>query len=304
MYIDAHCDSAARDIGIKSLKKMPAFHLDYERLAGQIGVQFFAFFFDEKKFGESLPGQINCSMNWLRADMERNDDLIMPLLWREQLENPSQTFGLMGIEGGAFINGSMRILDAFFQQGMRFLGLTWNYTNCIGGGALEEGGLTEFGREVVARCEELGIIVDAAHFNRQSFGDLLQTVQKPFIVSHTCCDAVHPHLRNLTDEQLRCLADKGGVAGITFARKFIGGAEDMEMLGRHIAHAVNVAGIEHVGIGSDFDGTDLVYGIEGMQDWQKLDALLENQGFKSSAREKILGDNFLRILQEILPEEK
>ena len=78
----------------------------------------------------------------------------------------------------------------------------------------------------------------------------------------------------------------------------------MEMLGRHIAHAVNVAGIEHIGIGSDFDGTDLVYGIEGMQDWKKLDALLEKQGFKSSAREKILGDNFLRILKEILPQEE
>jgi len=150
----------------------------------------------------------------------------------------------------------------------------------------------------------LGIIVDAAHLNRQSYADLLQTVQKPFIVSHTCCDAVHQHLRNLTDEQLRALAGKGGVAGITFARKFIGGAEDMGMLGRHIAHAVNIAGIEHVGIGSDFDGTDLVYGIDGMQDWQKLDDLLKKQGFTAFERDKILGNNFLRILKEIMPAEE
>lgn len=302
MYIDAHCDSATRSRSIKTLYRVDSFHLDYKRLAPFMGVQFFAFFFDALKC-DNIAGEANCVLSWLKADMERNDDVIAPLLYAEQLTAPQTVLGLIAAEGGELLGGSLEVLRAFYKQGLRCLGLTWNYENSLASGADAAGGVKTFGYDAIAECERLGILLDGAHLNKQSFWDFAKASTKPFIVSHTCCEALFEHRRNLDDEQLRAVADKGGVCGITFARAFLGGEKDLDMLCRHIMHGVSKAGCEHIGIGSDFDGTDLAYGIEGVQDWLKLDGGLKALGLGAYEREKVLGENFRRVLTETLPQQ-
>ena len=304
MYIDGHCDSATSDKKLKTLREAPGLHVDFERLSSFMGVQFFALFFDAKKYdSRALTGEVNCALACLKADMERNNDLIENLLWKRQLDNTDKTLGIIGAEGGEFLNGSMDVLRNFYKQGLRFLGLTWNYANSLAGGADSEEGLSEFGYEVVSECEKLGIIIDGAHLNRRSFFDLQKAVTKPYIISHTCCNALCEHRRNLDDEQLKTVGEKDGVVGITFARVFLGKDQDLETLLMHILHAVDKAGIEHVGIGSDFDGTDLAYGIESIDDWLKIEHGLQQKGLSCLQTEKIMGENFKRVLKSCLAEE-
>lgn len=185
----------------------------------------------------------------------------------------------------------------FLRLGVRCFGLTWNQDNALGGGCMGGGaGLTALGRGVVALCEREGVAVDLAHASEAVFYDALACAAKPPVVTHTCAAALCPHPRNLTDGQLRALGDRGGVAGITFHGPFLtaDGAAAIDHVVRHICHAVNVAGEDAVGIGSDFDGTDRL--PAGLEDTEKLCGLIERLPLSDRIREKVAYCNFARVL--------
>ena len=155
------------------------------------------------------------------------------------------------------IGRDLRLVDTFRGLGLRSVQLTYNYQNWVGAGCKERtgAGLSEFGLELVAKLNDANMLVDCSHANMATMADAIRASRVPIIVSHTGCAALHDNIRNTTDENLRLLAEHGGVVGIDQIRPHITTLMDgaLQHYLDHIEHAVNVCGIEHVGIGSDRD---------------------------------------------------
>lgn len=214
---------------------------------------------------------------------------------------------ILGFEGGEFLDGSIPALRMFYRLGLRVLTLTWNDRNLLGDGAGESrtrGGLTAFGREVVREASRLGIVVDVAHLSEAGFWDVAEMTEVPFVASHANCHALYAHPRNLTDDQLKALAQCGGLVGISFNPGYLGGEENATIatICDHIEHALEVAGEDHVGIGSDFDtfsgpGPDPLAGIDRLQ---LLVYELLRRGISGKTITKVLGENWLRVFRAVI----
>jgi membrane dipeptidase len=208
---------------------------------------------------------------------------------------------LLGIEGAHALEGDLDKLDHFARRGVRYLGISHFSANecaypAYGRGRCDEFGLTAFGREVVRRCEELDVIVDLAHINKKGFMDVVEMADKPLIVSHTGVVGVHRHWRNIDDEQLRAVAESGGVAGIIFCPSFLGG-DGLDPVVRHLQHILDVCGEDTPALGSDWDG--MIVPTRELCDPARLplltDALLQ-AGVKPEVIGKILHGNAMRVL--------
>ncbi len=180
--------------------------------------------------------------------------------------------------------------------GIRFAGLTWNHDNKIAGGCHGNNPLTNFGRDVVRYLQEKNVTVDLAHASEKTFWDVCEISRKPLIVSHTCCAALRPHRRNLSDAQLRAVSASGGVVGITFYNDFLSAYKNvgLDTVATHIVHVLQVAGEDSVGIGSDFDGCSEL--PEGLCDVLAVPRLIETLPVSDRIREKIAFENFYRII--------
>jgi len=235
---------------------------------------------------------------------------------------------LIGVEGGHAIEASLDNLRELHRRGVRYLTLTWNNGNqwagsSVGVDGTRTGGLTDFGREVVREMNRLGMLVDLSHVSEQTFFDAIAASSVPVIASHSSARAIHDHPRNLTDAQLRAIARNGGVVNVNFYAAFIdahfAAAKDslerslgasaaprvhalprpaLSVLVDHIEHIARVAGKDHVGIGSDFDG---VGGLlpEGMEDVTRLPRIVQallDRGWSESDIRKLLGENMLRVM--------
>ncbi len=250
--------------------------------------------------------------------------------------------GIAGIEGGHAIEASLAKLEWFFERGLRVLTLVWNnhlswIRSCQpGAGADVPEGLSAFGRELVRRMNELGIVVDLSHAGVRSFHDALETSTRPVLASHSGCSALHDHPRNLTDDQLRALAQQGGVVGIVFHPGFLDAdarAEEARVrklpeyaalqgepmarfldqqrlmrthaaplaaarLVEHVEHALEIAGSDHVGLGSDYDGIERTpAGLEDARGYALLAELLARRGLGDEDLRKILGGNMERVFR-------
>lgn len=203
---------------------------------------------------------------------------------------------LPAVEGGDCIE-SLADLMPFLSRRPVFFGLTWNHDNHLAGGCRGDGGgLTPLGRDVVRALEDAGVLVDLSHASEQTFWDVLDMVRRPPVVTHACCASLRAHPRNLSDTQMRALAQAGGVLGITFYPPFLtdGESADLTDVSRHIEHAVSVMGAGHVGLGSDFDGCDILPdGLSGVQD---VPALLDALPFEPNITAMIAGENFMRVI--------
>ena len=207
---------------------------------------------------------------------------------------------ILAMEGLHALHGVLPRLDTLFTEGYRIGGLTHFFDNEIGGSSagVAKGGLTDFGRQVIARMEELGMIVDLAHASPALIADVLKVARKPVVVSHTGVQATCDGPRNLGDEALRAIAANGGVVGIGY---WDAAVCDITPAGiaRAIRHAVGVAGISHVGLGSDFDGATTT-AFDTSQLVLVTDALLK-EGFAPADIEAVMGGNVLRVLRAGLP---
>lgn len=174
---------------------------------------------------------------------------------RAQREQKIAVFYL--IQNSTPFGKDLEMVDTFYSLGLRSVQITYNYQNWAGAGCKERtnAGLSEFGVELVEKLNEANILVDCSHANMQTMADTIRTSRVPIIVSHTGCMAVHENVRNTTDENLRLLAANGGVVGIDQIRPHITRLREgaVEHYYDHIQHAINVCGIDHVGIGSDRD---------------------------------------------------
>ncbi len=211
---------------------------------------------------------------------------------------------MMGIENGYAIGQDLSLIAHFLQRGVVYMTLCHNGDNDIcdsARGKGEHGGLSAFGREVVQEMNRLGMMVDLSHAAESSFWDALETSQTPIVCSHSNCRALCDHPRNLTDEQMRALAQKGGVMQITFYNGFLrtdGQATILDIVA-HINHAVEVMGIEHVGIGTDFDGDGGVPGLANASELVNLTRLLRKAGYTPEQLRLIWGENFMRVMRQV-----
>jgi membrane dipeptidase len=203
---------------------------------------------------------------------------------------------LPAIEGGDAIQ-SLSGLQPYLDRNPVFFGLTWNRDNALAGGCKGSGGgLTPLGREAVAALENAGVLIDLSHASERTFWDVLDVTRRPPVVSHACCHRLCPHPRNLTDGQLAALAQAGGVMGVTFYPPFLTGNAHASLsdVVRHIEHAAGIMGVTRVGLGSDFDGCDVLPdGLSGAQD---VPALIGALPFDDDDKALIAGLNFLRVI--------
>jgi membrane dipeptidase len=211
-----------------------------------------------------------------------------------------------GIEGGHALEGRLGNVETFARRGVRYLGLLHFSANDLGRPALGVGrkdteGLTPFGREVVVEANRCGVMVDLAHINRKGFFEALALSSTPSIVSHTGVAGVNRHWRNIDDEQLRAVADRGGVVGIIFAPRYLG-ADGIDAVCAHVLHTVAVAGEDVVALGSDYDGmVKPPRGLEDISAMPRLTAALLAKGMSRAAVRKLLGENVLRVLGDVPP---
>ncbi len=219
---------------------------------------------------------------------------------RERHGNPHVHGALLAIEGLHALDGQLASLDTLYAHGFRMMGLTHFFDNEVAASAhgVTHGGLTTMGRQVIARMEALHIIVDLAHVAPQAVSEVLAMATRPVVVSHTGVAATCPGPRNLTDDQLRAIAANDGVVGIGYwhaAVCTLGAASIVKA----IRHAVNVAGIDHVALGSDFDGaTATPFDTGGLDE---ITQALLNDGFTPAQVAQVMGGNVLRLLAATLP---
>lgn len=272
-----------------------------------------------------------------------------------RIEKAGKLAGIIGVEGGHAIENVMINLIRLYRRGMRYLTLTWNNSTRWATSALDETknedipfrGLTDFGRKIVKKCNELGIMIDVSHLGEQAFWDVIETTTQPIIASHSCVYSLCPHFRNLKDDQLKAIKDNGGVVFVNFYPGYLDStfkdkadaieeahqreldslkalydeeSDDywygsMAILGEelakaaptvdavidHIDYIAKLIGVDHVGLGSDFDGVSVL--PKGLEDCTKMPVItrkLLHRGYSKEDVRKILGENFRRIFKEVV----
>jgi membrane dipeptidase len=210
---------------------------------------------------------------------------------------------LLGLEGGHALQGDVNVLRQLYANGIRYVTLTHTNTNSWADASTDAprwGGLNDLGRSLVREMNRLGVLVDLSHVSDSTFYDAIETSAAPVLLSHTSCRALHDHARNIDDDALRALRANGGVILINFYDAYIGTAPvTVDTILDHIEHAIEVAGIDHVGLGSDFDGVPSL--PVGMEDATRLPWItygLLKRGHSEADVRKVLGGNALRLLAD------
>ena len=330
--IDMHCDTITelydrrvKERSTATLKKN-FLHIDLEKLKqGNYMLQNFAIFQSLKKHEKMFEDSIKY-IDYFYQEMEANKDYIGVVRTYEDIirnEKEGKMSALLTLEEGAEAEGKLEFLRTYYRLGVRMITLTWNYENGIGypNFHYEEGktsdmksrntidGLTEFGISFIEEMERLGMVIDVSHLSDAGFYDVLRYTKKPFVASHSnamhCCN----HCRNLTDDMIRRLSERGGVTGINFYPYFldeVAPEEDrkeyasIEKILAHIKHIKKIGGIQCIGLGTDFDGIEGDLEIKDASYMQMLVERLEKAGFTPTEIEAICYKNVLRVYKEIL----
>lgn len=217
-----------------------------------------------------------------------------------RISEPDITAGFLGIEGAQALDGNLDNIDVLFDAGFRMMSPSHFFDTDIGGSAhgAEKGGLTDKGKEMIRRMEARRIIVDVAHASANTIEDVLALATRPVLVSHSGVKGTCDNQRNLSDEQLKGIARTGGVIGVGFWETAVCG-RDAKAIARAIRYTANLVGVDHVGLGSDFDGAVVTpFDTSGLV--QITDALLA-EGFTDEEIGRIMGRNVLRLLIRNLP---
>jgi membrane dipeptidase len=218
---------------------------------------------------------------------------------------------VMHIEGADAIDPDLHVLDVLYAAGLRSLGIVWSRPNLFGCGVPFRfpsspdigGGLSDLGVELVQACNDLGIVVDTAHLNLRGFFDVAEYSTAPLVASHACAHAIAASSRNLTDEQLDAIAASRGVIGLSFDAADLRpdgqsvADTPMEAIVRQVDYLVSRMGIEHVGLGSDFDGTLIPADVGDVAGLPKVIAALRAQGYGEEDLRRLAHENWLRVLE-------
>lgn len=307
--IDAHCDVLYKmylNREIDFFRHDPQLAVTYPGLKrANMLLQVFAIFLPETLSPptfEHIAEYVDLFHNKVLA----HDDLVFVKNARDLRKafEQNKLGALLSLEGVDGLSGNLAYLRVLYYLGARAVGITWNHANWAADGVMEprKGGFTAKGRALVKECNRLGMILDVSHLSIKGFWELTEMSSRPFIASHSNAYAVCPHPRNLSDEQIKAIIDKGGTIGITFVPKFVFEAAPATIshLLLHIDHICSLGGSRHIGFGSDFDGTDH-YPI-GLDKVEKYDNLVNEllKRYSSEQVEGFLYKNWYRFLESQL----
>ncbi len=365
ILIDTHNDipTTAIDKGVsfdQNLKNKT--HSDLQRMKeGGVDAQLFSIWCDGNK--ENPYAWANREIDTVLAWTNRNPDKMVQAFTTKDIKKAAKQKKLgvlFGVEGGHMIENDLNKLEALYNRGVRYMTITWNNstdwatsalyeTSTIPskGGALKDPnrtkGLNDFGKQVIKRMNELGMLVDLSHVGEQTFWDAINTSTKPVLVSHSCVYTLCPHRRNLKDDQIKAVGKNGGVIHLNFYSGFLDSSFEkrsaaftakhktemdsmlkvnpepyfmevylfekypeevkalrppMSMLLDHLDYIVKMIGVDHVGLGSDFDGVNsLPQQLDDVTTYPLITKALIERGYSKKDIRKILGGNFLRLLK-------
>ncbi len=330
--VDMHCDTILgllnneehyRDASLLSNE----FSVDLEKMRkGDYLLQNFALFTHLKK--RDIPeAQAMRLYDMYCRQMEAYSDIIAPVYSYADIEanqKAGKLSSLLTLEEGGVVFDDLAMLRNWYRMGVRMITLTWNFENGIGFPNLSLGtfpdyhmaalgqrvdalnGLTDFGLDYIQEMERLGIIIDVSHLNDAGFWDVIDYTSAPFVASHSNARAVCPVARNMSDEMILALADRGGVMGINFCGDFLelhdkpNGPSRISAMVEQIKYIRDLAGIDVIGLGTDFDGIDCELEIKDASQMQKLADALRAEGFTEEEIEKIFYKNVLRVYKAVL----
>ncbi len=305
---DAHCDTVQKICDFGGNLVDNSYHIDLNRLKIYDGyIQIFAAFIDNKS--DALPPFHRCNqlIDKYFYEIDQTKGKILHCLNANDIKSAlceSKISTLLSIEGGEALEGNLINLNYFYERGVRAMTLTWNYTNEISGGIGDKDGtgLTDFGKCVVSKMNELGMIIDVSHISEQGFWDVVEITKKPIVASHSNAKKLCPNPRNLSDEQIYAIIKNGGCIGINLYSEFIGSDKcNIKDVINHIEHILSLGGENNVGLGCDFDGmSSLPEGIEGAQDLYKLFEEMQRCGYADLLIKRIASGNFLNLCEKIL----
>ncbi len=310
--IDLHCDTVCEMLD----RSQPLFENDLKvsikkLRSGGVFCQFFAMYLELNRYPDSQAAfeRIRDMYRLFCREIDANSAQIAHARSAKELERITAAGKIAAIltveEGG--VCQTIEQLHELFEMGVRLITLTWNFENSIGypnsdDKSVMNSGLKPFGMEFVDEMQRLKMLVDVSHLSDGGFWDVARRAKKPFVASHSNARALCPHRRNLTDEQLKAIAEKGGVVGINFYPAFLGN-DSVGRISRiieHISYIRSVAGAETVALGSDFDGFFAVSELDNSADFPILAAKLERAGFSDDEIEKIFFKNALRVIRDVI----
>lgn len=356
MYIlDSHCDTPSQILRLRDLSVDNEYaHVDYPKLKrGGVDGAFFALYCPASLSEDDAYRHSRKLLDGVVDSVVANSDTVAFAVSESQasLNKAEGKFSVfLGLENGSPIADSIERLQEFYDCGVRYMTLCHSQDNRICDSCAPKNkswhGLSPFGKEVVAEMNRIGMLIDVSHISDESFYDVIECSTKPVVATHSCCRALADHPRNMTDDMIVRLAEKGGVIQINFYPLFLDGnfaevlarsgimergevieshfiadpsdpvkraawnavQDELAALPRpsytliadHIDHVVSLVGIDHVGIGSDYDGIEVTpYGMEDVSCMQKLFDELRSRGYTEQDLAKISSGNFFRVLGQL-----
>ncbi len=274
-------------------------------------VQFFAMYLSRREMETMDPYDILKGIyGYYKAQMDKYSSIIRPVYSAEDVEANRQQgilSSFLTVEDGVFIDGKIERIKEVYDMGVRLVTLLWNFENSVGYPCSDDPeahlkGLKPFGIEVVEEMNRLGMIIDVSHMSEGGFYDVAKYSKKPFVASHSCARALCNHRRNLTDDQLKAIGEKGGIAGVNFECSFLETGSEcatFEQIIKHLLYMKDKAGIEAIGFGSDFDGIDDNGELVNYSGFTPLLDRMEKY-FTGDEIDKICSKNALRVMKDVL----
>lgn len=297
---DLHNDTAYRLYYENKPLKNGDLHINLENQRFSKNLLFYAIYMNPEKLGEKTPKKYFEDIYFnLKKEIEKNSDEIV---FYESVKNFSEGKkhnALVTLEGGELIE-DVSCVDYLYNFGVKAIGLTWNFSNRLASShtADFDCGLTAFGREIVLKAEEKGILIDLSHASDKTFFDTLKISRSPVLVSHSNSREIYYNTRNITDEMFFALIKNGGLLGINFFGEFLGKNPTVRDIIKHIEHFLKLGGENNIALGSDFDGMNFL--PDGIKNFSSLSSLYEllKKEFSEKTAEKIMHKNVFRILSK------
>lgn len=321
--IDMHCDTLMKsflDKGDQSdVYSCPEYSIDVKRLLkGGAMAQFFAIFIPPEEMYRQMHHPVVPEDDYIEGlakvfhnTVNKHLDVMDYTCNADDIERnwkDGKLSAVLSMEDGVAVHGDMKKLDHYYEMGVRALSLTWNFKNCFGSpnskdpGTMAEG-LTEFGKKAVKHMQEIGMLVDVSHVSDGVFWDVYRLAEVSFVATHSNCRAVCSHTRNMSDDMIRALHEKGGVMGINFSPKFLdetpGNRESrIDDMVQMALHEKEIAGVDVIAIGSDLDGIGGNLEIQSPDQMPLLFDALVKAGFTAKEVDQIAYENVLRVMHE------
>lgn len=296
---DLHCDTIGECYKQgKSLFKNDL-HLDIERcMQYDSYIQVFAVWIPDEYRNKTAVEYFDNVSDFFYNELDKNSNYIS--LFTENKNTPVKA--VLSVEGASACAGTIEGLEHLYNKGVRLITLTWNSNNEIGGGAFSKGGITPFGKAFIEKCEELGIIIDVSHLNRESFWEFVSLSKRPFVASHSNADIVenyYAHHRNLTDDQIQVVKERKGLIGLNYCLDFIEteNHKGIDALKNQIDYFVQSGCEKIIALGSDYDGCEIHKDLCGVEKLGQVYNALINDGYSKNLIDDIFYGNAQRFFE-------